>query len=46
MDKTNMLDNTRRVVDAARAAGVTVRHAPIAFAEGYGELGLHGCDLA
>lgn len=37
MDKTNMLDNTKRVVDAARAAGVTVMHAPIAFTEGYGE---------
>ena len=38
MDKTNMLANTKRVVDAARAAGVTVMHAPITFAEGYGEL--------
>jgi nicotinamidase-related amidase len=28
MDKTNMLANTKRVVDAARAAGVTVMHAP------------------
>ena len=41
MDKTNMLANTKRVVDAARAAGVTVMHAPIAFAKGYGELGAH-----
>jgi nicotinamidase-related amidase len=41
MDKTNMLDNTKRVVDAARAAGVTVMHAPITFAEGYGELSAH-----
>jgi nicotinamidase-related amidase len=38
MDKTNMLANTKRVVDAARAAGVTVMHAPITFAKGYGEL--------
>jgi ureidoacrylate peracid hydrolase len=41
MDKTNMLDNTKRVVEAARAAGVTVMHAPITFAEGYGELTAH-----
>lgn len=41
MDKTNMLANTKRVVDAARAAGVTVMHAPIAFAKGYGELSAH-----
>jgi nicotinamidase-related amidase len=41
MDKTNMLANTKRVVDAARAAGVTVMHAPITFAKGYGELGAH-----
>jgi len=41
MDKTNMLANTKRVVDAARAAGVTVMHAPIAFVKGYGELGDH-----
>src|SRR5437588_5614400 len=41
MDKINMLDNTKRVVDAARAAGVTVMHAPITFAEGYGELSAH-----
>ncbi len=41
MDKTNMLANTKRVVDAARAAGVTVMHAPITFAKGYGELSAH-----
>jgi nicotinamidase-related amidase len=41
MGKTNMLANTKRVVDAARAAGVTVMHAPITFAKGYGELGAH-----
>ena len=41
MDKTNMLANTKRVVDAARAAGVAVMHAPITFAKGYGELGAH-----
>lgn len=41
MDKTNMLANTKRVVDAARAAGVTVMHAPITFAKGYRELSAH-----
>jgi ureidoacrylate peracid hydrolase len=41
MEKTGMLDNTRQVVEAARAAGVTVMHAPIAFAEGYGEISAH-----
>ncbi|MGH3785034.1 MAG: cysteine hydrolase [Pseudonocardiaceae bacterium] len=41
MDKTNMLANTKQVVDAARAAGVTVMHAPITFARGYGELSAH-----
>ncbi|MBA2308573.1 MAG: cysteine hydrolase [Pseudonocardiales bacterium] len=41
MDKTNMLDNTAKVVDAAREAGATVMHAPITFAEGYNELSNH-----
>jgi ureidoacrylate peracid hydrolase len=41
MSKTDMLNNTRQVVDAARQAGATVMHAPIAFAEGYGELSAH-----
>jgi ureidoacrylate peracid hydrolase len=41
MDKTGMLDNTKRVVDATRAAGATVMHAPITFAPGYGELSRH-----
>jgi nicotinamidase-related amidase len=41
MDKTGMLDNTKRVVDAAREAGATVMHAPITFAEGYNELSSH-----
>lgn len=41
MDKTNMLANTKQVVGAARAAGVTVMHAPITFAKGYGELSAH-----
>ncbi len=41
MAKTNMLANTRQVVDAARKAGATVMHAPITFAQGYGELTRH-----
>jgi len=41
MDKTDMLANTRRVVDTARSAGATVMHAPITFAEGYHELSEH-----
>jgi ureidoacrylate peracid hydrolase len=41
MDKTDMLSNTARVVEAARDAGVTVMHAPITFAEGYNELSSH-----
>ena len=38
MDKTGMLGNTAALVEAARAAGATIIHAPIAFAEGYGEI--------
>jgi nicotinamidase-related amidase len=41
MEKTGMLANTVAVVDAARAAGVTIMHAPITFAPGYGELSRH-----
>src|ERR1700712_60958 len=41
MDKTAMLENTKRVVEKARAAGATVMHAPITFAEGYHELSSH-----
>ena len=41
MDKTAMLANTVRLVDATRAAGATVMHAPITFAEGYHELSQH-----
>ncbi|SES45054.1 cysteine hydrolase family protein [Actinokineospora terrae] len=32
---------TRAVVDAARAAGVTVMHAPITFTAGYNEISAH-----
>jgi ureidoacrylate peracid hydrolase len=41
MAKTDMLAHTREVVDAARTAGVTVMHAPITFAAGYGEITNH-----
>jgi nicotinamidase-related amidase len=41
MEETRMLDNTRRLVAAARSAGATIVHAPIAFAPGYGELSDH-----
>jgi nicotinamidase-related amidase len=41
MDSTGMIDNTRRLVEAARAAGATIIHAPITFAEGFGELADH-----
>lgn len=41
MQATKMLANMREVVDGARAAGATVMHAPITFAEGYGEISAH-----
>jgi nicotinamidase-related amidase len=41
MEQTHMLENTRAVVQAARAAGATIVHAPITFAPGYGELSAH-----
>jgi nicotinamidase-related amidase len=41
MDSTGMLENTRKLVAAARAAGATIVHAPIMFAPGYGELSEH-----
>ena len=41
MEGTGMLDKTKDVVAAARAAGVTVMHAPIAFVEGYNEISSH-----
>jgi nicotinamidase-related amidase len=41
MQSTGMLENTRRLVAAARAAGATIVHAPITFAPGYGELSEH-----
>jgi nicotinamidase-related amidase len=41
MDKTGMLENTRNLVEVARAAGATIVHAPITFAPGCGELSEH-----
>ena len=41
MVETNMLANTVAAVKAARAKGLTIMHAPITFAEGYGELTRH-----
>ncbi len=41
MDRTEMLAKTQEVVAAARAAGVTVMHAPITFAPGYNEISSH-----
>jgi len=41
MGSTNMIENTVALAEKARAAGVTVMHAPITFAPGYGELSKH-----
>jgi nicotinamidase-related amidase len=41
MESTGMLENTRALADAARAAGATIVYAPIAYVPGYGELALH-----
>jgi ureidoacrylate peracid hydrolase len=41
MEKTGMLANTVALVDAARKAGATIMHAPIAFVEGYNEISQH-----
>jgi len=41
MESTGMLENTRRLIAAARDAGATIVHAPITFAEGFGELADH-----
>jgi nicotinamidase-related amidase len=38
MAETNMLENAKAVADAAREAGATVIHVPIAFANGYKEI--------
>ena len=41
MESTRILDNAKAVVDAARAAGATVMHAPITFKPGYNEISAH-----
>lgn len=41
MESTNMLANTKKVADQARAAGATVIYAPISFADGYHEITDH-----
>jgi nicotinamidase-related amidase len=41
MAETGMLANARRALDAARAAGATVIHSPIAFQPGYYEITSH-----
>jgi nicotinamidase-related amidase len=41
MESTGMLENTRRLAEAARAAGATIVHAPIGYVPGYRELALH-----
>ncbi|XVV06506.1 cysteine hydrolase family protein [Actinosynnema sp. CA-248983] len=41
MADTGMLPKTVALVEAARAAGATVMHAPITFAEGYHEISKH-----
>jgi nicotinamidase-related amidase len=41
MEETGMLGNTRKLVDAARAAGATIVHAPISFEPGYYEISSH-----
>ena len=41
MESNGLLANTTALVDAARAAGVTVMHAPITSAEGYNEITSH-----
>jgi nicotinamidase-related amidase len=41
MERTGMLENSRRLVEAARGAGATIVHAPISYVTGYRELALH-----
>lgn len=38
MDSSNMLANSLATVEAARAKGAAIMHAPISFAEGYPEI--------
>jgi nicotinamidase-related amidase len=41
MESTSMLENTKKLVDEARASGATIIHAPIMFADGYHEITDH-----
>jgi ureidoacrylate peracid hydrolase len=41
MESTGMLDKTKELVAAARAAGATIMHAPITFVDGYNEISSH-----
>jgi nicotinamidase-related amidase len=41
MKETNMLVNTVHLVEQVRSKGAAILHAPITFAEGYGELTKH-----
>ena len=41
MESTGMMATTRGLVEAARAAGAMIVHAPISYVPGYGELALH-----
>jgi len=41
MESTNMLENAKKLAHDARAAGATIIHAPITFADGYGEISDH-----
>ena len=41
MESTDMIENAKKVVEQAHAAGATVIHAPITFVEGYHEISDH-----
>ena len=45
MASTGMLENTQQLVEAARAAGATIVHAPISYVPGYRELALHAYGI-
>jgi nicotinamidase-related amidase len=45
MERTGMLENSRRLVQAARDAGATIVHAPISYVPGYRELALHAYGI-
>jgi ureidoacrylate peracid hydrolase len=45
MERTGMLENTRELVEAARAAGATIVYAPISYVPGYRELALHSYGI-